>query len=168
MPQDLISSAPGVYTALYNLLTAAGAAQNPAVPVFGFELTEWEPGTYVIVNGIENHKFDPESMGTFSQLENYDITGVATVFTGSSVTDDPTVTTDILSQTYAAFQSVVMTPIMSNRMMPILGTTGPTPYQMLPGDARYTGTVGNLAGGPGGWVGTLEWSYHFSAYLTPA
>lgn len=168
MPQDLVSSVPGVYEALLTLVEAAGAAQKPApVNVFPFELGTYEPGSYVTVEGVENHEFEWETIGVFSQIEHYDLVGKATVFTGDTVTSG-TVATDVLMQTYGLFQACVMTPVMSNRTMPLLGTTGPSPYLMLPGYARYSGEPGFVDGKPAGWVGMLQWCFHFDAFLTPA
>lgn len=164
---DLVSTVPAVYDALLGLVHAAAAAQNPQPGVFAFELGEFEPGSYITVHAIENHQWSPESMGSFSQEEHYDICGTATVFTGSSPNTDPTVATSILVATYTLFQACVMTPLMSNRTMPILGAT-PSPYQMLPGYTRYTAGVGTVGDRPSGWFGLLEWSFHFDAYITPA
>lgn len=165
---DLISSAPGIFQALNTLCVAAGAAQSPTVPVYAFALTQQEPASYVLLQGIENHTFEWGSIGPFAQKEHYDITGQATVFSGSATPDDATIVTDILNQTYSLFQSVVMTPVMSNRTQPLLGTTGPSPYLMLPGSARYSAGPGSIGGGAGGWGGVIEFSFHFDAYLTPA
>jgi hypothetical protein len=167
MTQDLVSSAPGIYTAFLGLAQTAGAVQTPAVAVFAFELGQYEPGSYLTVHAIENHEWSPETIGTFSQTEGYDIVGCATVFSGDSPNTNPSVATTVLSQTYSLFQACVMTPVMSNRTMPILGTTGPSPYQMLPGFARYTGGLGNIGGSPAGWAGVLEFSFHFDAYISP-
>ena len=168
MTQDLVSSAPGVYSAFLALVQNAAAVQNPAPAVFAFELGEYEPGSYVTVHAIENHEWAPETIGTFSQTEGYDIVGCATVYSGDSPATNPSVATTVLNQTYSLFQSCVMTPVMSNRTMPILGTTGPSPYQMLPGYARYTASPASMGGNPAGWAGVLEFSFHFDAYITPA
>lgn len=168
MTQDLVSSAPGIWTALLSLVQTAAAAQTPAVQVFPYELAQYEPASYVIVGGIEHHKWAPESLGSFTQEEHYDIVGCATVFTGDSPGMNPNVVTTVLSQTYSLFQACVMTPVMSNRDMPIFGTTGPSPFQMLPGYTRYTAGVADIGGGADGWYGQIEWSFHFDAFITPA
>ena len=168
MSQDLVSSAPGIYQAMLTLVQQAAAAQNPVVSVFPFELGQYEPGSYVTLHAIENHRFEWAYIPTFTQYEYYDITGVATVFTGDSPADNPTVATTVLNQTYSLFQNVVMTPVISNRDMPIFQTQGPSPLMMLPEVAQYTAGVGNLAGGPGGWVGTIDFRYSFTALVTPA
>lgn len=167
MPQDLVSTAPGVYSALLGLVQAAAVAQSPPVSVFAFELGQYEPGSYVTVHAIENHQWDPETIGTFSQREGYDVCGCATVFTGDSPATNAPVATTILAQTYALFQALVMTPAMSNRVIPILGASTDV-FQMLPGFSRYSAGPGNMAGGEAGWVGILEWSFHFDALVTPA
>ena len=168
MSQDLVSSAPGIYQALLSLVQTAAAAQKPApIQVFPFELGQYEPGSYVTLHAIENHTFEWAYIGPFSQYEHYDVVGCATVFTGDTVTSG-TVATDVLSQTYSLFQTLVMTPVMSNRNMPIFNTTGPTPYLMLPEYARYSAGPGEIGGNPGGWVGVIEFAYHFDALVTPA
>lgn len=165
---DLVSTAPGVWTALLGLVQTAAAAQNPAVQVFPYELAEYEPASYVIVGGIEHHKWAPESLGSFAQQEHYDIVGLATVFSGDSPGLNPDVVSTVLTDTYNLFQACVMTPVMSNRTMPILGTTGPSPYELIPGYTRYTAGVADVGGGAEGWYGQIAWSYHFDAYVTPA
>lgn len=167
MTQDLVSSAPGIYQALLALIRTAAAAQNPPISVFPFESGPSEPGSYVSLHAIENHHWEWAYIGSFTQYEHYDIVGVATVFTGNSVING-TVATDIMTQTYNLFQTVVMTPVMSNRNEPIFQTTGPTPYLMLPERAQYNGEPGIVDGQPAGWVGTVEFCYHFDATNTPA
>lgn len=167
MTQDLILSAPGVYIAMLGLIQTAGAAQDPVISVYGFEVGASEPDDYIEVLGFKDHHIKPETIGTFSQIEEYSITGRTTVFTGASPVDDPNVGIEILQQTYDIFQAVVMTPLMSNRNEPILGTLGPSPYLMLPESAEYDAGVGTIGDGPGGWAGWLDWSFHFEAYLTP-
>lgn len=167
MSQDLVSSVPGIYQAMLSLLQTAAAAQNPPIQVFPFEIGSYEPGSYVTLHAIENHTFEAAYIGTFGQYEHYDICGCASVFTGDTVTSG-TVATDILTQTYNLFQAVVMTPVMSNRTIPIFQTTGPSPYEMLPESAQYRGEAGEIGGNPAGWAGTIDFRYHFDAIVTPA
>lgn len=167
MTQDLVSSVPGIYQAMLGLLQAAAATQNPPIQVFPFEQGPYEPGSYVTLHAIENHTFEAAYLGTFSQYEHYDICGCATVFTGDTVTSG-TVATDILTQTYSLFQAVVMTPVISNRTIPIFQTTGPSPYEMLPERAQYHAEPGEIGGNAAGWVGTVDFLYHFDAVVTPA
>ena len=167
MTQDLVSTAPAVYTALLGLVQTAAAAQNPAPAVFAFELGQYEPGSYVTVHAIENQRWDPETIGSFSQIEEYEVCGCATVFSGDSPATNPSVASTVLNATYSLFQSCVMTPAMSNRTMPILGGP-PNVTRMLPAFTRYTGAPGNIGGAQGGWVGIVEWAFSFQAYVTPA
>lgn len=167
MSQNLVSSVPGIFSALLGLLQTAAAQQTPPVQVFPFAVGPYEPASYVTLHATENHTFEWAYLGTFSQYEHYDIVGAASVFTGDSVTSG-TVATDILNQTYALFQAVVMTPVMSNRDMPIFQTSGPSPYEMLPERAQYSAAPGEIGGNPGGWVGCIDFSYHFDAVITPA
>lgn len=165
---DFVSSAPGIYIAMLGLLQDAGAAQSPPVQVFPFELGQYEPGSYITVHAIENHVWEMETI-SYSGKEHYDISGIATVFTGEGVADSPTVGTDILTATYDLFNTVVMTTLITNRNEPTFGTTGPSPYQPIPGFTRYTAGPGRTKDGqPWGWMGVIDWSWHFDAYIVPA
>ena len=166
--QGLVSSVPGVYAALLKLAQEAGGEQEEPVMVFPFELAEYEPASYVLISGIKGPRYEWESIGDFAQKELYEIHGKATVFSGDDVGNNPGLAIDVMTETFALFQTCVMTPVMSNRDMPILGTTGPTPYLILPEDTEYTAGPGTMAGGSAGWSGELEWSFHFEAILTPA
>ena len=166
MSQDLVSTAPSVYTALLGLVKTAAAAQNPAVSVFAFELGEYEPGSYVTVHAIENQQWDWAYLGTFTQYEEFDICGCATVFTGDSPATNSTVATSTMTSTYSLFQNCVMTPAMSNRTIPILG--GPANViEMVPGFTRYTAGPSSIGGQMAGWAGVIEWAFHFKANVTP-
>lgn len=169
MTQTLVSSIPGIFNALLSLVQAAAATQAPPVQVFPFEVGQYEPGSYITVHDIRGPRYEWENIGVFTQKELYEVAGVVTVFSGSSVTPGSTVTTDVMGQCFSLLQSCVMAPVMSNRTMPLLGTTGPSPYLMLPDtDFVYESEPGMLGGRPAGWVGTLRWSFHFEALLTPA
>jgi hypothetical protein len=166
MTQDLVSTAPAVYEALLGLVQTAAAAQNPPVIVFPFSPGQYEPGSYVTITAIENQTWDWAYLGTFTQREEFDICGCATVFSGDSVSLGSTVVTDVLNQTYSLFQALVMTPAMSNRTIPILG--GPSNViEMTPNYSRYTAGPGEIGGSPGGWFGMVEWAFHFCANVTP-
>lgn len=163
-----VSSAPGIYVALLGLIQEAGAAQFPAVDVEAFALGQYEPGDYVEVLQIENHVWEMETI-SYSGKEHYDIAGIATHFTGTGIKDSATVGTDVLSATYDLFNTIVMSTLITNRNEPTFGTTGPSPYQAIPGFTRYTGGQGmNKAGQPWGFMGVIEWSWHFDAYIVPA
>jgi hypothetical protein len=164
--QDLVSTAPGVYTALLGLVQTAAAAQTPAVASFAFELGSYEPGSYVNVHAIENQNWDWAYLGTFTQYEEFDITGCATVYSGDSPFTNPSVATTVLNQTYTLMQACVMTPLMSNRTIPILG--GPSNViEMTPNFSRYQAGPGEMVGGVSGWYGLIDWSFHFRANVTP-
>jgi hypothetical protein len=165
--QDLVSTAPGVYTALLGLVEAAGAAQSPAVSVFAFEVGQYEPATYTTVHAIENQTWEWAYLGTYTQCEEYDVCGCTAVYSGDSPNTNPSVATTVLNQTYSLFQALVMTPAMSNRTIPILG--GPANViEMTPNYSRYTAGLGNVGGAPAGWSGEIEWSFHFKANVTPS
>lgn len=168
MSQDLVLSAPLIYNALFALLQETGQEQTPPIDVFPFEVGQYEPGTYVMVTAIENHSIEWETLGYFSQIERYDITGKTSVFTGSSPSAlDSSPATDTITAAYAAHYAMVMTPLITNRSEPILGVT-PSPYIMIPTRAEYSSGPGEIGDGPGGWEGTVDWTFHFETYLTPA
>ena len=173
---DLVSTAPYVLQALLGLVETAASEQYPAVQVFPFELAQYEPASYVIVQGFAPsgerplQHFEWELLGSYSQKEFYDICGVASVYTGESQVDN-TVALDTMFATYALFQSVVMTPVMENMTAPLFGNTGPVPAavnQVYPLYARYTGQMGQMANGQAGWYGEIEWAFSFIALVTPA
>lgn len=168
---DLVSSAPGVFEAMLSLVEAAAAADEADILVMPFELAQFEPANYVMLSGIERHQYTWESIGSFSQIEKYDIAGKVTQFTGSAPTpNDMSISATVLSDVYSIFDTCVMTPVITNRTMPILGYSGPGngPYLMLPGFVRYTAGPGYIGGAQGGWQGTIDFSFHFEALITPA
>lgn len=163
---DLVSTAPGIYTALLGLVQTAAAGQSPAVSVFAFEIGQYEPATYITVHAIENQSWEWAYLGTYTQYEEYDIVGCASVYSGESPNTNPSVATTVMNQTYNLFQAAVMTPVMSNRTIPILG--GPSNViEMTPNFSRYTAGLGDMGGQPAGWVGCIDWSFHFRANVTP-
>lgn len=180
---DLVSSVPGVWDALLGLVqTAALAVSNPVpgspdstVYVFPFALGEYAPGAYVTIHGItgpqgvgQGPQYKWEAIGDFSQREIFGINGAVTVFSGDSPTNNPTISTQVLGWCISLFQSCVMTPVMSNRNMPILGTTGPSPFLMLPARMGYSSGPGTVGDGAAGWSGVFSWSFHFESVITPA
>jgi hypothetical protein len=169
---DLLSTAPWVFEGFLSLVQATGAAQSPPVAVVPFMLEEYEPASYVMLTGIEGHRFEWETIGSFSQKEYYSLTGVATVFVGDSPDSlNPAVATNVLNETYALFNNVIMTTVMSNRIVPVLNNAYPIPgavYSILPGYARYTASPGVLSGIAAGWEGTIQFAYDIMAYITPA
>jgi hypothetical protein len=169
--QDLQSSAPGIYEAMLSLIQTAAGNYSSKILVMPFELAQYEPGKYLMLSSIEHHQFTWESIGSFSQIEKYDILGIVTEFNGDTPTPrNLSIATSVLDDVYTMFNTCVMTPIMSNRTMPILGYTGPGagPYLMLPGYVRYTASPGNMGDAQVGWQGTINFSYHFEALLTPS
>lgn len=167
MSQTLISSVPAVFSALEGLIRKAGEEQSPQIPVFAFELGEYEPAGYVLIHEIEQEPYEWESIGDFAQKESYDICGIVTTFTGDSPFTNPSVVPSTMESVYALLQACVMTPVMSHRDMPILGTTGPTPYLMVPSKSQPRFETASMAGGAAGWCGVIDWSFHFEARLTP-
>ncbi|HEY1690064.1 MAG TPA: hypothetical protein VGF95_14510 [Solirubrobacteraceae bacterium] len=168
MSQDLVSSVPGIVKAFLGLTKTAAEEQEPTVPVFAFQLGQYEPAGFVILERVVGPRFAWETIGAFSQREVYELQGKATVFSGDSPATNPALFEQVMTETYALFQAVVMTPVMSNRTMPILGTEGPSPFEMLPQEAHYEAGPAEMAGGQAGFYGQVEWAFQFSALLTPA
>lgn len=166
MTVDLSLSAPYAYEAVYTLLQAAGQAQSPVVPVELGEILNYEPATIVLVNSIERHTIDIETLGTYSQIESYSITGYTSYYQGN--TDVAGVTT----QTWNVYQSVVMQTIVNNRGqggVPVLNIPDgtPSPFQVLPEYARFQIGPGVFRNGQqGGIHGVIEWSFACKAYIT--
>ena len=169
MTQSFVSSVPGIHSALLGLIGTAAAAQPAPQPsVFDFALAQYEPAAYVVVESIDDLRYEWESIGSFAQKETYSISGFVTVFTGDTLANQAGVTTTVLAQTQALLQACVLTPVFSNRTMPLLGTAGPSPYVMLPGRFAYSFGPGEMADGPAGWAGRIDWSFDFEAVITPA
>lgn len=169
MTTDLLSSAPAAYSALLGLVQTAAAALSPPVAVIQFELEEYVPGSYVLLTGIENHRFEWEALGSFLQKETYSLSGRCSVYVGDSPNSpSSTVPTDVMTATYTLFQAAVMTPVITNHGVPILGVDSvPAPYMLLPEFARYNSGPGFLRGGQAGWYGEIAWSYSLSALTGP-
>lgn len=168
----LTSSVPGAVTAFYNLLVAAGRAQNPRVEVFVDSLNEREPDSYVMLGGtpsgsetVENWKLEPAALGSLALYETYEICGYATVWSGDF---DPL---QRFADTFALFQSVVIDTYISydggngsigGYGSPILGAEGPLALeQMVLRDARY---VGEAKGE--GTAGVVEFCFELKARIT--
>ncbi len=168
MTQTFISSVPGIFQALQALITKAGEQQSPQIPVFAFQLGEYEPAGYVLIREIKQDPYSWAHIGSFTQTESYDICGEVTVFAGDSPFTNPGLVKTVMDETYALLQTCVMTPVFSNRDEPILGTTGPTPYLMVPSEAQPTFGPADMAGGAAGWCGQIEWGFHFEAQISPS
>lgn len=162
---NVTSTAPAVYAAFYNLVSAAAAAQTPAVPVLVGDLEQYEPATFVLITGLENHIYTTEALNYSAFLEEYDICGIVSVVQGDV---DPVT---VNAATYAVYQSVVMATVVANAGMAGSGVLGVPaasggPNSIVPGYARYTATPGNFGGGQAGFQGTITWSYRVQGYLT--
>ncbi len=168
MTQDLISSVPGIYTALFNLISAAAAQQATPVQVYPFEVGVNEPAQYIQLHKIIGPRYEWESIGFFQQKELYEIVGMVSVFSGTSPGEDPTIAVEQLQTAFALLQSCVMTPVFSNRTMPLLGTTGPSPLSVLPTVADVDASPGDISGVPTGWQTDITFGFSFEAVLTPA
>lgn len=165
---SLTSTAPGIWEAFVNLVSDAAATVtilgNP-VTVFPFEVTQNQPANYIQFVGMEGHHWEPEGIG-YQFREDYAINGLATVFTGNSLSDDPSIANAVLEATYELFNTCVMTTMVENANIPILGTAL-TPFQGLPSYTRYAGQPGNQGGAQVGWTGEITFQYRFSALCYP-
>ena len=160
-------SAPGIFQAALGLIQTAAAAQSPVVSVFPFEIGQYEPGQYITLHEITPIQLVPEDT-SYGFQEHYDLDGTVVVFTGTGVADSPTVTTDVMTACWSLYYTCVNTPFITNRTIPILGTTSQSPYQMLVKSAEYTAGVGTTADGQvWGWQGVIEWSFHFDSLNYP-
>lgn len=164
---QLTSSVPGIYAAFLALIEAAAGGQTPPVHVFPFEVTQYEPAQYIMLSGIEGPEYEWATIGSYSQKETYNVWGKVTVFDGRSLGDNPAVATQVMNSTFSLFQTCVMDQALTNRTEPILGTTGPSPQQMLPVYSKYTAGPGRQGDAQVGWEGTIEFAFSFLAYLVP-
>jgi hypothetical protein len=163
---SFVSSVPGIYSGLLELIRKAAEEQSKTVSVFEFELAQYEPAAYVIVGPIKGPRYEWESI-PLQMREVFDICGKATVFSGDSPGTNTAVAVEVLTETFAAFQSCVMTPALENRGAPTFGTAGPSAQIVLPLEANYDAGLDIIAGQPGGWGGVIEWALHFEAVLNP-
>lgn len=160
------SSVPGIYEGLLKLIREAAEEQSKPVSVFPFELAQFEPARYVIVGEIKGPEYEWESI-PMQMRETYDILGKATVFSGDSAATNPTLATEILSETFALLLGCVWTPALANRGYPTFGVTTPPVQIVLPLEAKYDAGLDVIAGQPGGWGGVIEWGLHFEVILNP-
>ena len=171
---DTVLTAPGIFSAALGLIqTAASTYSSPPPTVFPFELGQYEPAVYITVHDISPVSLVAEDT-SYGFQEHYDLEGECVYWTGTGVSDSPTVTTDAMTATWALYQACVMTPMVSHRTIPILGYSAsasgsPGPYQMLLRSATYTARPGmDAKGTPWGWTGIIAWQFHFDALLYPA
>jgi hypothetical protein len=164
--QTLASSVPGIYTAFYSLVSAA-ANEETQVAVMPFELAQYEPAAYIVIGGIKGPRYEWESIGYYAQKEIYTIFGFVSVFLGGATPTAPETVAASVAETFGIFERCVMQQVITNRDEPILGTTGPSPYLVLPEEVDFAAGVGLIDGGPGGWQTQLDWVFRFEALLTP-
>ena len=160
---NLTSTVPFAFNALYNLMNTAGLAQNPPVTVLNQEVVQYEPGSYVLLEGVENHLFNIAALGSYAHEEVYDIHGIATYLQGDV---DPAT---VITKTWAIYQAVVMTPVVSNRGANgqyVLGLTANEPAWIVPQEARYTSSPGDFGGGMAGFQGMIEFRFSLKARIT--
>ena len=173
---NLYSTAPYLYSALLQLCTAAGALANPYVYVAPFELEQYEPGSYCILQGITQQRMEIETLGPFRSMQEwYGLYGYCSVFSGSTPDAlDPTVATTVMNQTYELFSQIVMTPAMSNTNAPVFNAASPF---LIPGSVNFVapskieysaGPAFEDGGAPAGWMGRIDWQFDLRAYVTPS
>ena len=161
---NLTSTVPGAFNALYGLIATAAAAQAPPIDSFHTEITQqYEPASYVLLATVENYVIEPAAVGSYAFYEEYDLCGQVSVLQGD--TDAQTV----LVAAWALYQSLVVTPVVQNRGQgtPVLGSSAPAGLvDVIPVSAGYAGEPGQLAGGIGGFAGTVSFGVRVRARLT--
>jgi hypothetical protein len=158
------------------LCTDAGQLANPYVYVAPFELELYEPGSYVIVQGISNQRMEIESLGPQRSMQEwYEIYGYASVFVGDTPDAlNPTVAITTMAQAYELFSNIVMTPAMSANNEPVWNAVSPflvpgSVNFMAPSRIQYTSGPGfEDNGAPSGWMGRVDWAYQLRAYVSPS
>jgi hypothetical protein len=164
----LPSAAPASYNAYYGFIAALAAAYSPPIFVAQAELVEYQPGSYIIVEGIFDDVYDIESTG-YTFIESFSIEGNISTFSGQ---DGGTVPGTVMTQTYAIYTDIIMATAVTNRGgngIPVLGITEyPWPYQLKVHKGNYTHSPGNIGGAQAGWQGTLSWSIDLKSLIAPA
>lgn len=169
---NLTSTVPGAFNALYNLLVTAGNAQSPAIPVFHSEVLQGQmtQNGYVLLDRVENHRYEWGALGSFAFYETYDICGEVVYYQGGP--DPVTLVESVLNQTWATYQNVVMTTVVANRGEggpQVLGSAAPAALEyIIPTTAEYAGGPSNMDGSPSGFIGTVSFSYELKARITTA
>ncbi len=163
----LTSTVSGAFNALYDLLVAAGNAQSPKIPVFHSEVLTGQDtqGGYVLLRGIENHRYELAALGSYAHCESYEICGCAAYYQGGP--DPVSMVEQVLAQAWAIYQEVVMATVVANRGAPsgnpVLGPSAPTQLTyVLPVSADYTGGPS----GEAGFAGEVEFRYEIKARIT--
>ena len=169
---NLTTTQPAAFDALLALLQTAGAAQSPPVAVLDSQVTQYEPGPYVILEAVEQDGFDPAALGSFAFYEEYELCGITTVLQGMG--DPATTTKAVRDATFATHQAVVQSTVVANSGSvatgggPVLGSQAPSQLEwIVPSFARYSSSPGEFGGGQGGFQGTIEWRYRVHARITP-
>jgi hypothetical protein len=167
----LPSAAPASYAALYGFIVTLAAAQTPPVYVVQADLEQFEPASYIVVEGVFDDEYTIEATG-YTFIESFNIEGYCTTFTGSGPTEgDGTVPGDIMAQVYATMTNVVMAAVVTNRGgngIPVLGITSyPHPFEVKAHIGNYTHSPGFQGESQAGWQGTLRWSFEFRSLVSP-
>lgn len=169
---NLTSTAPGVWNAFLGLIQTATTGVTVAINAEGVTaydqfIPSVEPTNYVVLVDIYNQKWTPEGIG-YQFREDYLIRGYATIATGASPGDDPTVPATVRTQTWGMYNTCVQTVMVDNANLPIFDTN-PSPFQGLPTASNYTAGTGKAnGGGQVGWYGRIDFAYRFSALVLPA
>jgi hypothetical protein len=167
----LPSAAPASYAALYGFIAALAAEQDPPIFVVQGDLQEFEPATYIVIEGVFDDQFVIEATG-YTYIEHFSIEGNVTIFTGSGPTDSPgNIPATVMAATYTAYANVVMAAAVTNRGgngIPVLGVESyPWPFEIKAHLGNYSHSPGFIDGVPSGWQGTLNWSVQLRALVSP-
>lgn len=174
----LTSTQDGAHDALYALLSAAGASQSPAVPVYDTFLLPGEiPPTYVILWGTQpSSEYGPEgdpdedleiaALGSFAFYEKFTLYGQLRYFSGG-IEAAP-----VRDAAWALFNAVVMGPVVDNHGQngtPVISSSAPAQLEyIVPTYARYRVVPGNQGGGSSGFQAVIDWAFELQARIVPA
>ena len=170
--QTLPSAAPASYAALYGFIYALAQEYDPPIFVAQADLEEFEPSTYIVVEGVFDDTYAIEETN-YTFIETFHIEGSVNTFTGSGPTDPPgNVPATVMAQTYAVNTNVVMRAVTTNRGgngIPVLGITEyPHPFEILLHTGNYTHGPAYTQGVAAGWMGMLRWSVQLRSLISPA
>jgi hypothetical protein len=104
---NLLSTAPAAFDFFLNEIKDAAALAD--ITVIDAELVQYEPGVYIELSSIGNHRFEIDSLGAYVFYEMYELQGVVRVWRGDNDMQQARV------DAYYTYQNYVMTPVVNNR-----------------------------------------------------
>lgn len=169
---NIQSAAPGAISALYTLLTTAGAAQSPQVSVFVGDLGQEEPQNYVLLGTtptgkhvIENQRFDPAALGSGAVYEDFELWGFVSAYDGqfdplTAIAAGWSLYESVVMQTYVDYWGGVGS--LGGPGSPVLGSSAPASLmEIVPlGATDCSGPLGD------GFAGTVEFGFALKARIS--